>query len=283
LPCAREPDWHVETEWKHHELWWAAEGGDAATTCDPVAEPDCDEPNRSDRWLTDTTDDVAPAGVEPDQLGVEISVRGRGIDLSHRSYIELEDLDILLFEEEGIRITGSGSEDDRCYGLTLTGLDIGWSTRGLHLAHGPEPSTASGSQTRQLTLRDSRVHDMESRAIYFWTGSGEDFVRPGITDVRIFHNEFARIGFRDNEQGGVGMSFGHADHLLFEGNHVHHIAHNGQVRIPLLGVPLGIGEAAVGVVRQGGAIDAHLKARGYLSTLLLGQPVGQHVGDPAFG
>lgn len=332
LPCAREPDWHVDTEWKHHEFWWAAEGGDAATTCDPVAAPDCDEPNRSDRWLTDTTDDAAPAGVEPgslaslgdvtgaivyvkgtrtghymyrrrvaetasggrvrlealpeaytegcwfdhdpsmpnlgwhskyyleglakfldtpgewffdeatqtlyvwtpdgqspDQLGMEISVRDRGIDLSHRSYIELEDLDILLFADEGIRITGSGSEDDRCYGITLTGLDIGWSTRGLHLAHGPEPSTAPGSQTRQLTLRDSVVHDMESLAIYFWTGSGEDFVRPGITDVRIFHNELARIGFRDNEQGGVGMSFQHADHFLFQGNHVHHIAHNGVV------------------------------------------------------
>ena len=28
---------------------------------------------------------------------------------------------------------------------------------------------------------------------------------------------------------GAGMSFQHADHLLFQGNHVHHIAHNGVV------------------------------------------------------
>lgn len=330
LDRAREPDWQVATPWKHHEFWWAAEGGDGATTCDPVAAPDCDEPNRSDRWLTDASDDVDPAGVEPgnlaslgdvtgaivyvkgtrtghymyrrrvaetagggrvrlealpeaytegcwfdhdpampnlgwhskyyleglakfldtpgewhfdeatqtlyiwtpdgqspDQLGVEVSVRQRGVDLSHRAYVALEDLDIWLFEEEAIRYTGGG--DDLCYGVTLSGLDIGWSTRGLHMAHEPEPGSATGSQTRSFTLRDSRVHDMESLAIYFWSGSGQDFVRPGITDVRIFHNEFARIGFRDNEQGGVGMSFGHADHLLFQGNHVHHIAHNGVV------------------------------------------------------
>ncbi|MFH2010946.1 MAG: right-handed parallel beta-helix repeat-containing protein, partial [bacterium] len=333
LPLAREPDWHVATEWKHHEYWWAAEGGTGVTTCDPVADPDCDDSNRSDRWLTDTSDDPAPADIEPghlaslgdvtgaivyvkgtrtghytyrrrvaetdtsggrvrlealpeaytegcwfdhdpsmpnlgwhskyfleglakfldtpgewffdeatqtiyiwtpdgqapDQLGVEISARDTGVDLSHRSYIELTDLDIGLFHEQGIRITGSGSEDERVYGITLSGLDIGWSTRGLHLAHGPEPSTAPGSQTRSFTLRDSRVHDMESLAIYFWTGSGQDFVRPGITDVIIAYNEFARIGFRDNEQGSVGLSFQHADHLLFEGNHVHHIAHNGVV------------------------------------------------------
>ncbi len=330
LPRAREPDWHVETSFRHHELWWSADGGDGPCTCDPVADPDCDEPNRSDRWLTDASDDATPVGVEPgslaslgdvtgaimyvkgtrtghymyrrrvaetasggrvrvealpeaytegcwfdhdpampnlgwsskyfleglagfldspgewhfeepthtlyiwtpdgqapDQLGVEISVRQRGIDLSHRSYIVLEDLSVLLFEKEAIRISGSG--DDKCHGITLSGLDLGWSTQGLHLAYEPEPGSAPGSQIRSFTLRDSRVHDMESLGIFFWAGSGQDFIRPGITDVRIFHNEFARIGFRDNEQGGVGMSFGHADHLLFEGNHVHHIAHNGVV------------------------------------------------------
>jgi len=332
LPSAREPDWRVETEWKHHEFWWAAEGGSGVTTCDPAAEQDCDEPQRSDRYLVDYGSDAAPEGIEPgslaslgdvtgaimfvkgcwtghytfrrlvaetvepgkvrlealpeaytegcwfdhdpdnpalgwnskyfleglakfldspgewffdegtaviyiltpderppDELGVEISVRDTGVDLSHRSYVELENLDILLFEEQGLRIANSGSEPDQSHGITLSGLDIGWSTRGLHLAHGPEPGTPAGSQIRRLVLRDSRVHDMESLAIYFWSGSGRDFARPGITDVLIVNNEFARIGFRDNEQGSVGMSFGHADHLLFEGNHVHHVAHNGVV------------------------------------------------------
>ncbi|MBW2262537.1 MAG: right-handed parallel beta-helix repeat-containing protein, partial [Deltaproteobacteria bacterium] len=327
LPHAREPDWHVETEWKHHELWWTAEGGSAVTTCDPAADPDCDRDERSDDTLIDMNDDTSPPGVEPgslgdvtgaimfvkdnwsghytfkrrvsatpstgrvtlealpeayttgcwfdhdpsnpalgwhskyfleglpkfmdtpgewvfdaatqtlyvwspdggspDTLGVEISARETGVTLSHRSHIELVDLDVLLFEHEDIRISNSGSEDDRSHSILLAGLDLGWSTRGLHLAHGPEPSTPEGSQIRHLTLRDSSIHDMESLAIFHWGGSGEDFVRPGITDVMIWHNELWNIGFRDNEQGAVGMSFGFADHMLFEGNHVHHIAHNG--------------------------------------------------------
>jgi hypothetical protein len=330
LPAAREPDWHVETEWKHHEFWWAAEGGSGVVTCDPAADRDCDEPQRADNMLVDFSDDPAPAGIEPGSLaslgdvtgavvyvkgtvtghytyrrlvvetpepgrirlealpeayfdgcwfdhdpsmpnlgwnskyfleglagfmdtpgewifdsgtqtlyvwtpdgrspaetGVEISVRQTGVDLSHRSNMELRDLDILLFEEQGLRISNSGSEDDRSHNIVLAGLDIGWSTRGLKLEHGPQPGTAEGSQIRHFVLRDSRVHDMESLAIYFWSGSGRDFVRPGITDALFVHNEFARIGFRDNEQGSVGMSFQMADHFLFEGNHVHHIAHNG--------------------------------------------------------
>jgi MYXO-CTERM domain-containing protein len=47
-----------------------------------------------------------------------------------------------------------------------------------------------------------------------------------VTDLRIVHNEFARLGFRDQEQGEAGLSFHQADHVLFEGNHVHDTAHN---------------------------------------------------------
>jgi len=328
LPLAREPDWQVATDWKHHEFWWAAEGGSAVTTCDPVADPDCDFDDRSDRYLLDYNDDAEPAGIEPgslatlgdvtgaimhvkdnwsghytyrrlvaetiepgrvrlealpeaytegcwfdhdpanpalgwnskyfleglakfmdtpgewffdeateaiyvwtpdgsspDALGVEISARDTGIDLTQRSYVELTDLDILLFEEQGVRISNGGA--DRSYGITLSGLDIGWTTRGLYLGDDPGPGSPDGSQIRSLVLRDSVVHDIESLAIFTWSGSAVDFVRPGITSFIVYHDEFARIGFRDNEQGAVGMSFHLADHLLFEGNHVHDIAHNG--------------------------------------------------------
>jgi hypothetical protein len=331
LPLAREPDWTVPTPWKHHELWWAAEGGSAVTTCDPAAEPDCDAEDRSDRWLLDYHDDATPLGVEPgslaslgdvtgalvhvkdtlsghytfkrrvaetpepgrvrlemlpegytegcwfdhdpanpalgwnskyfleglsrfldtpgewwfdeatatlyvwtpdgqspDAIGLEVSVRATGFDLSHRSHVELVDLDLALYDQDALLVSNSDTDADRSYGLTLTGLDVGWATRGLTLAQAPAAGSPAGSQIRGLILRDSRIHDIDSLAIFTWTGRPSTFVRPGITDLRIVHNEFARIGFRDNEQGGgVGLSFQRLDHLLFAHNHVHDIAHNG--------------------------------------------------------
>jgi hypothetical protein len=330
MPRAREPDWQVATPWKHHEFWWSAEGGARVTTCDPVAEPDCDAADRSDRHLLDYHDDAIPAGVEPGslaslgdvtgaivfvkdcwsghytyrrrvaetvepghvrlealpeaytegcwfdhdpanpalgwnskyfleglakfmdtpgewhfdettrtlyvwtpdgrspaELGVEISVRETGFDLSGRSYVELRDLDIEVFEGEGINISNSDTEPDRSYGLTLAGLDIGWATRGLFVGQAPVTGSPAGSQIRHLVLRDSVIHDIDSLAIFTWAGNGESWVRPGITDFLVVHNEFANVGFRDNEQGAVGLSFHLADHFLFEGNWVHDIAHNG--------------------------------------------------------
>lgn len=329
LTAAREPDERIDTPWKHHEFWWAAEGGSAVTTCEPRDEPDCDAPQRSDRWLIDHHDDPEPAGIEPGSLaslgdvtgatifvkdnwsghytfrrriaetpepgrvrleafpdaytegcwfdhdpanpalgwhskyfveglaklldtpgewyfdvatgtlyvwtpdgrspaeiGLEFSVRDVGIDLSGRSYVELRDLGVLLFDETGIEVS-NGGERDRSHGLRLAGLDVGWVRYGLELAQEPARGSPPGVQIRGFTLRDSTFHDIDTVAISHWGGSGEDFVRPGITDVRIVHNEFARIGFRENERGGVGLSFGRADHFLFEANHVHDIAHCG--------------------------------------------------------
>jgi len=57
LPLAREPDWHVETDWRYHELWWTADGGLRVSACDP-SDPDnddwnCDLPSRCENQLTD--------------------------------------------------------------------------------------------------------------------------------------------------------------------------------------------------------------------------------------
>jgi hypothetical protein len=71
LPLAREPDWGVVTEWKHHEFWWAADGGSDAAGCDPPTDPDpwfCDVLSRSTTQLTDRTDDIEPVGVEAGNL-----------------------------------------------------------------------------------------------------------------------------------------------------------------------------------------------------------------------
>jgi hypothetical protein len=329
LPQAREPDWLVDVPYQHHKYWWAAEGGNAAATCDPVAAPDCDKPQRSDQYLVDKSDDPDPAGVEPGSLkslgdvkgatifvkdcltghytyrkrvaetvepgkiriekfpeqwsglcdfdgdtsnpalglyskyfleglakfmdtpgewyfdpgkqtlyvwtpdgrspadlGVEVAVRDIGLDLSHRSFLTLESLDVWLVNDTAIRIANSDDTADKSHGITLQGLDVAWATSGMYLGQAPVSGTPPDSQIRTLTLQDSRIHDIDGEGIWTWTGSGANLAQPGVTDLRIVHNEFARLGFRDPEQAGAGLSFHQADHLLFDGNWVHDVAHN---------------------------------------------------------
>jgi MYXO-CTERM domain-containing protein len=329
LPLAREPDWKVERPYKHHEFWWAAEGGTAVANCDPVAQRDCDKSVRSDRYLVDKSSDPDPVGVEPgslatlgdvtgatvfvkdcitghytyrkrvaettepgririekfpeqwselcnfdgdpnepalglyskyfveglskfldnpgewyfdeasqtiylwtpdgrrpDELGVEIAVRDVGLDLSHRSYLQLVDLDVLLVNDTAIRVANSDDTADKSHGLTLQGLDLSWAISGIYLGQAPKTGTPGDSQIRTLTLQDCRIHDIDGLGLWTWTGSGTDLAQPGVTDLRIVHNEFARLGFRDQEQAGAGLSLHQADHVLFQGNHVHDIAHN---------------------------------------------------------
>jgi MYXO-CTERM domain-containing protein len=329
LPLAREPDWKVDMPYQHHMYWWAAEGGSSASTCDPVASPDCDKAQRSDQYLVDRSDDADPPGVEPgslqslgdvtgatifvkdcitghytyrkrvaetvepgkiriekfpeqwsglanfdgdssnpalglhskyfleglsqfmdtpgewyfdqakqmlyvwtpdgrspDQLGMEIAVRDIGLDLSHRSYLTLVDLDVLLVNDMAIRIANSDDTADKSHGITLQGLDVSWAISGMYLGQAPVLGTPADSQIRSLTLQDSRIHDIDGEGIWTWTGSGGNLAQPGITDLRIVHNELFRLGFRDQEQAGAGLSFHQADHVLFEGNWVHDTAHN---------------------------------------------------------
>ena len=167
-----------------------------------------------------------PDGRSPDQGGVEVAVRDVVLDLSHRSYIHLVNLDVLLANDTGIRIANGDDTADQSHGITLQGLDLSWATSGMYLGQAPVQGTPPNSQIRTLTLQDSRIHDIDGQGIWTWTGSGGNLAQPGVTDLRIVHNEFARLGFRDQEQAGAGLSFHQADHVLFEGNHVHDTAHN---------------------------------------------------------
>lgn len=71
LPRAREPDEKVGAAWKHHEFWWAADGGSTVASCFPPTDPDpdnCDLASRSTTQLTDSTTDTDPPGVETGNL-----------------------------------------------------------------------------------------------------------------------------------------------------------------------------------------------------------------------
>lgn len=56
LPLAREPDWTVATNWRYHEFWWTADGGEDVASCDPSdldADWNCDLESRCSYRLTD--------------------------------------------------------------------------------------------------------------------------------------------------------------------------------------------------------------------------------------
>jgi hypothetical protein len=48
-----------------------------------------------------------------------------------------------------------------------------------------------------------------------------------VLNTVIRNNEMHHLGFRTDGDNAVGMSFTHANKLRFEGNYVHHVAHNG--------------------------------------------------------
>jgi len=71
LTLAREPDEKIETDWKHAEFWWQADGGSEPANCDPSldsTDKDCDALSRSKTLLTDRTNDAEPMGVESGNL-----------------------------------------------------------------------------------------------------------------------------------------------------------------------------------------------------------------------
>lgn len=323
LPLAREPDWQVDTEWKHGEFWWAAEGGSEATTCDPATDSDsyCDEPSQSAEQLTDGTDDVEPAGIEagnlttlgdltgatltamdtvsghyiyrrtiidhevaagrvtvdepcthesnpglgwaskyfveglpslldspgewwydedsgrlylwpptdddPATMSIEISRRETAFDLSDRSFITLDGLTAEFFD--GSALYQSNNPDDSSYYNTVRNATIRYASIGLDLyqsANGP-----ASNLTDHFTLVNSEIAYMDSLAIYldyWWSGGEADaFTHAGIVNTVILNNELHHLGFRSDFDDGVGGRFIYAHRLRFEGNYVHHVAHNG--------------------------------------------------------
>ena len=87
LPLAREPDWHVETNWRYHELWWTADGGSRVAACDP-SDPEndwnCDLPSRCENRLTDVNHYPEP---DPRIEGGDLTSLG---DLTGASLIALD-------------------------------------------------------------------------------------------------------------------------------------------------------------------------------------------------
>ena len=329
MPLAREPDWSVVTEWKHHEFWWAADGGSSPAACDPAtaADPNCDLPSRSTIQLTDRTSNSDPPGIEagnlttvgnltgatlvaidtlqghyvyrrnivdhdttagritvdeicehdggtgnpglgwgskyyvegkanlldtpgewwydasskqiylwprsvgnPAGMNIEISQRENGFNLRNHSYTTLDGLTIELVN--GSAIYQANWETHKSYGNTLRRLRLRYANWGVYIEQSVAADAPPGNVIDGFTVEDSEIAYMDSlaiRLIDWWEdGANPDrFSRSGIRNTTIRHNELHHLGFRTDGDNAIGSSFSFANQLVFEGNHVHHVAHNG--------------------------------------------------------
>jgi hypothetical protein len=326
LPLAREPDWQVTTEWKHHEFWWAADGGSSVAGCTPApSDPTCDLASRSTTQLTDRTSDGG--GVEPGNLttqgnltggtlvaidtlqghyvyrrtitahnvgsgritvdricehdtgtgkpglgwgtkyyvenkpylldmpgewwydegtgrlylwppevgdpasqSIEISRRENGFSLRGRSYITLDGLTVEFLD--GSAIYQGNWTSHKSYHNTLRNLTLRYANWGVFVEQSVRADSPPANITDGLMLEDSEIAHMDTvaiRLIDWWEDSAaaDSFTRSGVINTVIRNNEMHHLGFRTNGDNAVGLSFTHAHQLRFEGNHIHHVAHNG--------------------------------------------------------
>ena len=329
LPLAREPDWHVDTEWKHHEFWWAADGGSDVAGCDPAtnADPNCDYAWRSMTQLTDRGDDAEPIGIEPGNLTtlgnltgativaidtlqghyvyrrtitahdaakgrvtvdricehdggsgnpglgwgskyyvegvpylldtpgewwydetsgrlylwprtagnpaemhIEISRREDGFSLRNRSYVTLDGLTVELVN--GSAVFQGNWETHKSYHNTIRNTTLRYANWGVFVEQSVRADAPPGNVIDGFALEDSEIAYADSLGIRLidWWENGADpdaFSRSGVRNTVIRNNELHHLGFRTDGDNAIGSSFTFANQLRFEGNHVHHIAHNG--------------------------------------------------------
>ncbi len=323
LPLAREPDWEIVTEWKHHEFWWAADGGSDVAGCDPSTDPDadCDVPWRSQIQLTDRSDDAGPAGIEPGNLtttgdltgatlvvvddiqghwtyrrtivahdidagritvdpptgypnvgwgskyyvegkavlldspgewwydkdsgrlylwpptggdpstmNIEVARRDNGFILRNRSYIIVDGLTVEFFNQNSVFQDNNYTQ--KSYHNTVRNATLRYANRGLWLMQSVQAGSPVENITDGFTLEDSEIGYMDTYAIRltdWWENRAapDSFSHSGVLNTVIRNNELHHLGFRSEDAAADGSKFEFAHRLRFEGNHVHHVAHNG--------------------------------------------------------
>ena len=166
----------------------------------------------------------------PATLNIEISRRDNGFSLKNRSYITLNGLTIEILN--GSAVYQVNWETDKSYGNILRNLTLRYANLGVSIEQSVAADAPPGNVIDGFTVEDSEIAYMDSlgiRLIDWWEdGANPDlFTRSGVRNTTIRNNELHHLGFRTDGDNAIGSSFTFANQLRFEGNHVHHIAHNG--------------------------------------------------------
>ncbi|HPQ41411.1 MAG TPA: hypothetical protein PLV45_13640, partial [bacterium] len=166
----------------------------------------------------------------PADQRIEISVLENGFNLRDVSYTHLENLVIELYNESCI--DHENWSETKSYGNAIVNCELRYANYGLYIVQSIAASQPATYQTRNLLIEGNRIHHIDSvsiRHVDWWENgaAADSWVRPGIIGTVIRNNELYELGFRCDSDNAIGASFGFTDRLIFEGNHVHHVAHNG--------------------------------------------------------
>jgi hypothetical protein len=166
----------------------------------------------------------------PASMALEISLQENGFSLRNRSYITLDGLTIEFYN--GSAVYQVNWETHKSYGNTLHNLTLRYANWGVNIEQSVAADAPPGNVIDGFTVEGSEIAYMDSlgiRLIDWWEdGANPDlFTRSGVRNTTIRNNELHHLGFRTDGDNAIGSSFTFANKLRFEGNHVHHIAHNG--------------------------------------------------------
>lgn len=171
-----------------------------------------------------------PTPANPATLNIEISRRDHGFSLRNRSYIILDGLTIEFLNGSAIYL--ANWETHKAYGDIVRNATLRYANWGLYIEQSVRATAPSGNIIDGFTLENSEIAYMDTyaiRLIDWWENSAaaDSFTRSGIVNTVIRNNEMHHLGFRTDGDNAVGASFSFVNKLRFEGNHVHHVAHNG--------------------------------------------------------
>ena len=165
---------------------------------------------------------------DPSSTRLEIARREIGINLSEHSYTTVDGLVLEFFN--GTAILQDNSLESRSLNNSVRNVILRYAERGVYVSQGV--GHLPSNITDGFALEDSVIEHIDANAIFmnYWSQDGLDpdsFTHAGIVNSVIRNNEFHHVGFRGDGGRGVGVAFHFADKFRFEGNHIHHIAHNG--------------------------------------------------------
>ncbi len=173
-----------------------------------------------------------PTPDNPATLNIEISRRDTAFDLQNRSYITLDGLNIEFFN--GVAYSIDNATYHKAHGNTVRNVTISYVNEGIVLSQTTSQDTPAENAIDGFALEDSEIAYADTYALLlssWWEDDADPamFDHPGILNTVIRNNELHHLGFRSDKDSPIGSAIWFPDRLRFEGNHVHHVAHNGLV------------------------------------------------------
>ncbi|KAJ5068592.1 pectate lyase (eurofung) [Anaeramoeba ignava] len=167
-----------------------------------------------------------PSSVSPDFGNVEISgFRNYGMELSGFSYITIEGLKFLFFDESGIR--ERGGDTSKSWGVNILNNKISYCEWGIFINRG----TGTGIKINSNWLIEgNEIDHINAAALYiaYYPFMGASWVQPGVTDMVVKKNNFHHLGlFHDWSMTRSGVAFTTPNKLTFTDNTIHITSHHG--------------------------------------------------------